>query len=74
MMTLEDWSQPDESLASDACLVGAGGWFHGKFFHCKFPEFIHVRGLHINALELLTIIVCAKLWGVFWKGQRIVIY
>jgi hypothetical protein len=73
MMPLEDWSQPDEILASDACLVGAGGWFNGKFFHCKFPEFIQAQGLHINALELLTVIVCAKLWGKHWKGKRIVI-
>ncbi len=26
MMALEEWSEPDEILASDACLVGGGGW------------------------------------------------
>jgi len=73
MMPMVDWSDPDEILASDACLVGAGGWFNGKYFHCEFPDFIQSQSLHINALELLTIIVCIKLWARFWKGQRIVI-
>jgi len=73
MMPMSDWSNPDEILASDACLVGAGGWFNGKYFHCSFPEFIQSQSLHINALELLTVIVCFKLWGQYLKGQRIVI-
>ena len=68
MMPMVDWSKPDEILASDACLVGAGGWFNGNYFHCKFPEFIQSQSLHINALEMLTVIVGIKLWGRFWKG------
>jgi hypothetical protein len=67
MMSVEEWSKPDEILASDACLVGAGGWYNGNYFHCNFPDFIQNQGLHINALELLTVIVCMKLWGLSGK-------
>jgi hypothetical protein len=73
MMAIEEWSEPDEVFACDACLVGAGGWCNGQYFHCSFPEFIQQDSLHINALELLTVIVCVKLWGSQWKGQRIVV-
>ncbi len=58
MMLMEDWSQPDEVVASDDCLVCRGGWFKGKYFHFEFQEFIRSQSLHINALELLTVIVC----------------
>ena len=66
MLSVEEWSQPDKVLASDACLVaiGAGGWFNGSYFHCKFSTFIQSQSLHINALELLTILVCIKVVGV----------
>ncbi len=72
-MPMMDWSQEDEVLASDDCMVGGGGWFKGKYIHGQFAEFIKNQGLHINALELLTVIVCMKLWGKYWKGQRIII-
>lgn len=63
------WSQPDGVFASDACLQGAGGFFQGQFFHVDFPP--ELRHLHINALEMLAIIVCCKLWGASWGGRRI---
>ncbi len=46
MMSIVDWSQPDEVLASDDCLVGGDGYFKRKYFHCQFPEFIKNQGLH----------------------------
>ena len=63
MMDLEEWSQPDQFAASDACLVSCGGFSEGNCFHSKFPDFILKQKLHINALELLTVIVTVKLWG-----------
>lgn len=30
--------------------------------------------MHINALELLGIIVCAKIWGHVWKGKVVSFY
>ncbi len=73
MMPMEDWSEPNEVVGSDACLLGRGEWFKGKNVHFEFPEFIRSQSLHISALELLTVIMCAKLWGSEWKGQRIMI-
>jgi hypothetical protein len=71
MMMLEEWSVPDEVFSCDACLSGCGGWMDGTFFHCRFPDFILQAKLHINCLELLTVMVCVKLWGAQFSGKRI---
>ena len=73
MMVTEEWSTPDEVFASDACLIGSGGWCQGQYFHSCFPQFIQAEKLHINCLELLTICVCVKLWGKQWRGKRILV-
>ncbi len=73
MLPMEDWSEPDAVLATDACLAGCGGVSGGCFFHATFPEAISKQGLHINALELLTLTVALKLWGPQLKGERIVV-
>ena len=67
------WSNPDAVISCDACLAGAGGWFNGKYFHTEFPKFIKDMGLHINALELLTVMVALKLWGRFLPAKKIVV-
>ena len=76
MMALESWSLPDEVFASDACLIGCGGWYceRQEYFHTEFPGFIVEMNLSINALELLTVVVAAKVWGKHWKGKRIVVH
>ena len=74
MMVLEEWSKPDEILSCDACLTGCGGWFNGKYFHKPFQQFITDQSLHINELELLTVVICLKTWGNMCRNQRIVIY
>ncbi|CAC5384008.1 unnamed protein product [Mytilus coruscus] len=71
LLNLQEWTEPDEYMASDACLVGCGGVSNEQFFHCVFPDFIVQQNLHINALELLSVIVCLKLWG--QKGRKICI-
>lgn len=74
MMPVANWGRPDEVLATDACLVGCGGLAEGDFFHASFPEFIRAQQLHINALELLTIVVALKLWSSRFTGKRILVY
>lgn len=74
MMPLADWSAPDAEFASDACLSGAGGCFGDRFFHKVFPPCIAVQDLHITALELLTVMVCLKLWSPLLRGERIKIH
>ena len=75
MMALENWSDPDEILESDATLGGCGGWFpeRKEYFHTIFPPFILNMLLNINQLELLTVVVCLKLWSSFFKGKKILI-
>ena len=71
MMAVENWSKPDSVMACDACLPGAGGVCDSQVFHCVFHKFVADQNLHINALELLTIMVCVKLWSRRWRGLRI---
>ena len=73
-MDLEDWGEPDDLAASDSCLSGCGGFSQGNFFHAAFPHFILNQNLHINCLELLAIMVTAKLWGKYWRGKKIVLF
>lgn len=72
-MDLEEWSNPDDILFCAACFIGCGGRFEGDFFHCELPWFIKSQNLHINALELLTIVVAVKMWGFALKGKKIVV-
>ena len=73
MMLLDDWSSPDEVLATDACLEGGGAWCEGEYWHNQFPPFILEQGLHINALELLVIVVSIKVWKRKLRGRRLLI-
>ncbi len=65
------WSEPDEVFASDACLKGVGACTSTEFYHAPFPAFIQDQNLHINALELLGLLVAIRLWAKYWKGLRI---
>ena len=47
MMAVEEWSYPDTD----------------NFCHAIFPPFITEQNLHINCLELLTIVVSFRTWG-----------
>ena len=74
MMLYEEWCQPDSIFSSDSCLLGCGGFWQGSYFHTNFPDFILERNLNINVLEMLSIIVCLKLWGKYFKSKRIQIF
>lgn len=73
MMEYEEWSAPDAIFSSDSCLTGCGGFWNGNYFHSVFPTSIIQKNLHITALEILSIIICLKLWGKFFRGQRIIV-
>ncbi len=73
MMALAEWSQPDAVFPTDASLLGCGGICGNEYFHANFPLHISDLDLHINALELLTIVLALKLWGHRLKGLRIVV-
>ncbi|KAI8483473.1 hypothetical protein Bbelb_388050 [Branchiostoma belcheri] len=69
------WTEADAVFSSDACLTGCGGFLNstGEFFHSTFPPSVLEWEPCINGLELLTILVCARLWGRHWSGMRIVV-
>ena len=74
-MAVNQWSSPDDTFASDACLQGCGAWNNEnrQLFHKTFPEKILRQKLSINALELLIIVVATKVWEKGWKGIRIMV-
>ena len=71
MMMKEEWSKPDGIFTSDACLSGCWGMFKELFFYVEFPHSILDEHLHINALEMLAVIACLKMWGTKFKEKRI---
>ena len=73
MMLLEEFSEPDALFSCDACPSGCGGMMQDSYFHKEFPPFIQEIKLHINALELLTIVVALKLWGTKLRGKKVLI-
>ena len=58
-------------FATDACLTGCGAVCFGEFFHSEFPECIMQQRLHINQLELLTVLVAVKMWHSKLQGLTI---
>ena len=72
-MSLEK-CRPDEEFATASCLTGCGGVSGNEYFHAEFPSFIQDLDLHINALELLTIVVALRIWGHKFKGKRLVVH
>ena len=71
LISMESWSEPDQLVASDACLLGCGAVCGKEFFHSVFPSFVVVKNLHINALELLALVVAFRLWSGMLKGKKV---
>ena len=73
LISSEPWSKPDEVIASDSCLVGCGATCGDEFFHKCFPRVLLDRMLHINALELLALIVALSVWANRLKGKKVTV-
>ena len=71
MMMTEVFSKPDEVFSSDSCLNACGGFWQGNFFHAQFPEKNKKLNYNINILEIVSIIICLRLWSQYFKGRRI---
>jgi len=71
IMQNQQWLSPDTVVSTDACLEGAGGWIDGEFFSSTFPESILSASWHINALELLSLLVALRLWCPRFKGKKL---
>jgi hypothetical protein len=35
VLNLQEWTEPDENMAFDACLVDCGGVSNGCYFYCR---------------------------------------
>ena len=70
MMMTDEFSKPDEVFSSDSCLNACGGFWQGKFFHAQFPEKIK----KLNILEMVSVIICLRLWRHYFRGKRIRIF
>ena len=73
LISKEIWSNPDEIIASDACLTGCGATCGREFFHKEFPATVLVKEWHINALELLALIVAITVWAKNLTGRRVTV-
>ena len=54
--------------------VGFGAISRNQIFHAIFPESIIKLKLHINALELFSIVVAVHIWGGTFQGKKILIF
>jgi len=70
LITTERWSKPDEMVASDACLSGCGATCGEEYFHKDFPEQLLNKNWHINALELMSLIVAVTIWAKKLEGRK----
>ncbi|CAH1239165.1 Hypp5742 [Branchiostoma lanceolatum] len=67
-------TSPDEVVSTDACSTGCGAYSDGLYFHTRFPESLAQRHRdRIHVLEMLTIVVAARLWGSAWSHLRILV-
>jgi len=73
VISCERWSEPDEIIASDACLIGCGATCGTEYFHKEFPEQISSQHLHINALELLALIVAITVWAKQLQHKKVTV-
>ena len=69
------WDAPDTIIQTDSNLERGGGWSHGEAFITRFPNWIKQdRDIHINELELLTVIVAVKVWSKNTSNRNILAY
>ena len=69
-----EWSLVDAVFSCDACLTGCGAVCGSSFFHCPFPNSIMEQNLSISCLEMLTVVVCLRIWCKVFSRKKIVIF
>ena len=76
MMPMQDWCRPDSVIAVDACNTGIGGICYdtNEVFHLELSEEFLEKGLHINQIEALCVVIALKLWHKQVSRKKILIY
>ena len=64
------------SVLGDAYPQGGGSWNPNKsqYFSMRFPEYMCSAETAIHIKEFIVVILCVRLWGKDWTGQRIMIF
>ena len=65
-----------QSVLGDAYPQGGGSWNPtlGEYFSMRFPEYMCSADTPIHIKEFIIVILCIRLWGKHWTGQRILIF
>jgi hypothetical protein len=67
----------DMELYTDACLIGHGGYFQGRWFSERWPQSVENYLKESDSMafrELYPIVVAATLWAPLWSKKRILFY
>ena len=68
------WTIPDQSISSDSCLEGGGGFCEGRYVHWKYPPSLINLKLNINQLECLMLVMVLKLWGKELATKKVLLF
>lgn len=63
-----------ETVEIDSCLTGCGGIYAQEFYHATFPTFVLEQNRPICHLEMLNIVVAAKVWAPKWRNKTIIVH
>ena len=65
-----------QSVLGDAYPQGGGSWnpVLNEYFSMRFPEYMCSPDTPIHIKEFMIVILCIRMWGKFWTGQKIAIY
>ena len=67
------WLPPDLVFRTDSCLSGCGS--DGDYFHTQFPPDIMGRkGIAINELECLAILIAIRIWSYKLENKNLLLY
>lgn len=64
------WDFECLNFSTDACLQGGSATCQAECISFVFPDCIALQSLHINALELFTIVVALKHWAPQLQGRK----
>ena len=64
----------DLPVGVDACLTGVGGWCGSEIYSTQLPAFILDDNNHISHIEMLNLVIAAKLWRHKWSGHHVTLH
>ena len=65
-----------QSVLGDAYPQGGGSWnpVKNEYFSMRFPEYMCSPDTPIHIKEFIIVLLCVRMWGQHWAGQRIMIF